>query len=1276
MMNPYRSEDRQSSVELGQSEQLKSSEHDKTPQQEVVSGEDCLDRCISESTKVSLHAVIGSLKIQRGDNTDGMNERGESSMPLSVFSSDQKFTSAGAKPEESFRLVNEELHSMFSAPDATFTRRLAKKNPSAPAGSLAFDTAKLIADDLLLTSNAGERGEADSPDKSTNVPTVRSHPPLKASRSMYIVGPSLYREKDDTIEKLRGVSKVPEIERTSTIDEEDSLSSSSDNFDEELPVDEPMQHLYKKEEGCLSQDSESNVQLEKGDGISMADNEAGAELVPETSEGPDANPSSVHICISTIDSPKLESSDPQMSSSLNTMPLHLSGANMLYPGLTKAMPLVSSQTTNRVPSPASLSRPPSPPARSVTPVSPVASTPNLASINELDKSTSQDEDGKFGCAFGETRRQHDYINQTLDEAKRSPLNLDTSVEIHQYKSSLSKVSPLPERRHSAAEAFGQEQRDIADVGFVDVPRGNEILHPAHGVPSCSKTIDMVTSIDNVKNSPTVTMTDSTKWQRRKRLVKRRSDIRSFEKSDGSSVNSDENDNLDDLDENSENRLNFNKRKSKENGKDAEKDHCVHHFNGLKRFVTDFTNESKKKNWMPSLSTRLVERRHKILTQKSVKASGIVLLKETRRKKVKQLSNFFSNVAYTLAPWGKSIRDIEGHHGAGVASYFLFLRWLFGFNIILFLLMVSFIVIPMSLIGDSPLTASTNSIVNTSYYCSLNYTVLEQKGISYLLEFIQGTGWMEKTLAFHGHYVPNLSGSYNLPLAYVLTVLACMIISLGMMARYTSKSFEAALLNSIDTNFEYSNKVFGAWDYGLTDAEAARLKQKGIHYDLQSEMMEQSFMRTRMERMENKCAMFKLYFVRTLINLLIIFMLGAAAYAIVKVTSWSTSYASSHTDASGMDEWVLLLVQYLPSITITACNALLPLLFELVVEFEDYSQAFIIKITLIRTVFLRLASIIVLLITLFTEITCGPTNECRTTVEPGCSDIRCWESYVGQQMYKLVILDFVVAVVKVFAVEIPRKFLAEKCQCGLIQKIGPPEFNITSNVLDLIYAQCLIWLGFLFCPLLPGMMIAKSFILFFVKKLSAMVACPPSEKPYRASRINTFFMIILLLTYFLCAVPVLYGIYGIHPSRGCGPFRLLDYMNEAIENAVEQWPLFLSNSYDLFTSAAFSGTIIILLCMIIYYLNTMSKAHNHRANLLKEQLIMEGRDKQFLLTKLQEQEQKQGKKKTDPSPKRKAGSPRKARASEKQEDLHRRNPRSNDPAEGSFSPPHYVDNPEW
>ena len=39
---------------------------------------------------------------------------------------------------------------------------------------------------------------------------------------------------------------------------------------------------------------------------------------------------------------------------------------------------------------------------------------------------------------------------------------------------------------------------------------------------------------------------------------------------------------------------------------------------------------------------------------------------------------------------------------------------------------------------------------------------------------------------------------------------------------------------------------------------------------------------------------------------------------------------------------------------------------------------------------------------------------------------------------------------------PSRLLTTKCDCGLLNKVGPAEFDIPKNVLDLVYAQILCW----------------------------------------------------------------------------------------------------------------------------------------------------------------------------------------------------------------------------
>ncbi|XP_046583484.1 transmembrane channel-like protein 7 isoform X2 [Haliotis rubra] len=579
------------------------------------------------------------------------------------------------------------------------------------------------------------------------------------------------------------------------------------------------------------------------------------------------------------------------------------------------------------------------------------------------------------------------------------------------------------------------------------------------------------------------------------------------------------------------------------------------------------------------------------------------------------------VMYSIELWGSSFRGIEGHQGTGVLSYFVFLRWMFGLNLLLFLLLFGFITVPTILQPSIDYsTTSTDTAVNLSYYCTQQYSLnISTYATELILDFIQGTGYMEKTYLFYGYYSGTqfLAGSgvtssydYNVPLAYFLVSVVCLLVSLFLMAKYTARGFRDAIMDEHDNGNSYSNKVFASWDYSLSDAKTAKIKHSSIFYDISSDLAEERFEKERAEKLKDGCKRFRLYTVRFLVNIFVLACLATGGYLIFYVTTWSSSYAASNTSATGTAAYILLFVQYLPSITITALNAAIPIIFNIVVKAEQYTQDFVVKITLIRTVFLRLASLAVLVVSLYTDIRCGPKDSCLTNQAP-CTVFRCWETYVGQQMYKLVIMNFLVTVVKVFLVELPRKFIVSKFgeKLKLLQMIGPPVFHIPQNVLDLVYTQAICWIGFFFAPLIPALIMVHLFVVFYVKRLSALKACEPSERPYRASRSNSFFMVVLFIAFFFCCIPVIYTMAALSPSKGCGPFRIYNSMFTVLDETVRGFPSVVASIYNVLTSAAITTSALVLLGLSLYYCSVMKRAHVKMKKMLQHQLTHNGKDKE-------------------------------------------------------------------
>uniref|UniRef100_A0A182Q6I2 TMC domain-containing protein n=1 Tax=Anopheles farauti TaxID=69004 RepID=A0A182Q6I2_9DIPT len=401
---------------------------------------------------------------------------------------------------------------------------------------------------------------------------------------------------------------------------------------------------------------------------------------------------------------------------------------------------------------------------------------------------------------------------------------------------------------------------------------------------------------------------------------------------------------------------------------------------------------------------------------------------------------------------------------------------------------------------------------------------------------------------------------------------------------------------------------------------------------------------------------------------------------------------------------VLFYEFLPYLAIVCMNLVVPQLFSYLVKYEKYSPLFVIKISLFRTVFLRLSSLAVLLSRFYflitpmnvtqklllnasseqaaeqvTTSTIAPTTTTTTTIpstttttasfmtetnasfvadltattlsvlskvlleqqqqqqqqlpaaEPQtqpqlpvhqqqCYDEQngapqCWETFVGQQFYKLFIVDFATHFLVTFFVNFPRAMFARHSSSRLAKFIGEQEFELSKHVLDVIYSQTLCWLGTFYTPFLPAIAALLTFLMFYIKKFACLVNSNPSAILYRASRSKSLFMSTLLISFTLALVPVVYALAEIVPSRSCGPFRGLPSVWDRAIAAFMKMPLFFQNVIFYFGTASFAIPCFVVLTFFIYYYYAVSTANRHMVQVLKQQLVLEGHDKQFLLSRL-------------------------------------------------------------
>ncbi|NWR69613.1 TMC5 protein, partial [Centropus unirufus] len=538
---------------------------------------------------------------------------------------------------------------------------------------------------------------------------------------------------------------------------------------------------------------------------------------------------------------------------------------------------------------------------------------------------------------------------------------------------------------------------------------------------------------------------------------------------------------------------------------------------------------------------------------------------------RRFGNALSECFSLLQFWHKTLKIIGANFGTSVLSYFIFLKWLLAFNIFSFLINFSFITVPQ-------------------------FVAAEPNNLSFTgLELFTGTGYFQQTVLYYGFYtnatISKIANgpSYNMQLAYIFTIglyfVICFLILLFSMA----KSFCRNFINP-QTYSGKASKLLCTWDFNITNEKAVKLKQKNLSTQIKEDLFEVNREILSFSVTERAVHIFiHLASWAASLGTAVAACAGVYFLSINNLKLFVKGYKNVKSFKNDLEAQAAMLV--LPIIA-SLLNSLIPFFYSWLGHLERFqSPGHQIYVTIARNIILKI-SIVGILCYYWLNVV-------------AVSESQCWETLVGQDIYRLVLVDFIFCLLGSFFGEFLRRIIG----ITVCVKRGLPEFDIARNVLDLIYAQTLTWLGILFSPLLPGIQTIAFSIVFCVKKVSLMMNCQPPRKVWRTAQMTTSFIFLLFFPSFVGVLSVIgVTVWRLKPSEGCGPFRGLPSMYAAVSEWIKilenytasRWVVWIY--YNLVTSELFFFILSVLVLVITYLYWKIIEGRKTLTKLLRKQII--------------------------------------------------------------------------
>lgn len=595
----------------------------------------------------------------------------------------------------------------------------------------------------------------------------------------------------------------------------------------------------------------------------------------------------------------------------------------------------------------------------------------------------------------------------------------------------------------------------------------------------------------------------------------------------------------------------------------------------------------------------------------------------------KMSQTVQDTFHDYSLWHKELKEIEGTFGTGIGSYFRFLRYLFILNLVIALLVCGFILTPQLLVrlDDADISQSIPSVNTIDTESELlpfqvsDGTSLGNESNSLAapnamddtgsefgpIDWLTGSGWFVDTELYYGFY---LNGSvsvasdhyYDVAEAYFFVILLSFFIYLVVILHRVIVLYKNNYIDTVhDMSSTFIKKVFSSWDFTISEKEAASLKHRSIYNELTEllhEYMNEEVRESFCTRLMAVCV--KLVFWAIVCGFLAV--LGWAMYLML-------SNKISEDVAENTNNSDISLIVY--PLIVTMIMIIVPAMFEGLVNIEGYkSPRHKLYVTLIRTIMLELTILGVLIGFWFTQDqTSGETEspvpgDVNTTQEADC-----WETSLGEEIYRLLIIDFLVDLVMNGAVLI-FSVITQKKSLGRAQEYLL-EFSISRNTLHLIYNQTLLWAGLFFCPLTPLIVLLKMTIMFYIQKFSILRFLRADQQPWRAAQTETVFFALTMVSLILSFLAYGFVIIRGYSSPSCGPFRGYTHYVDFVWDLTQNRGTILSVIGWILQPGVVAG-ILGILVILVYCAKSMADGRAEMITVLRGQLELEVRDRAFLL----------------------------------------------------------------